>query len=55
MENAERAYVEWLRAEHAEKMEWVGGSFDPQHFDADEIQFDNPAERWRVAIGGNDD
>ena len=41
-------------AEHAEKMEWVGGSFDAEQFDVSEIQFDNPAERWRVAIGGDD-
>ena len=40
--------------DYESKLEWVGGSFDPEQFDAGEIQFDNPAERWRVAIGGGD-
>jgi hypothetical protein len=40
-------------AEHESKLEWVGGSFDAEHFDTSEIQFDNPAERWRAAIGGD--
>jgi len=40
--------------EHDSILEWVGGSFDPEQFDANEIHFDNPAERWRVAIGGDD-
>jgi hypothetical protein len=41
-------------AAYESKLQWVGGSFDPEQFDVQEIQFDNPAERWRVAIGGDD-
>lgn len=41
--------------EHASKLEWVGGSFDPEQFDAGEIKFDNPVERWRKAIGGSEE
>jgi len=40
--------------EHKSMLEFVGGSFDPEEFDLSEIRFDNPAERWRVAIGGDD-
>jgi hypothetical protein len=40
--------------EHASKLEWVGGSFDSEHFDATAIQFDNPVERWRKAVGGSE-
>ena len=39
-------------ADFDSKLEWVGGSFDAEQFETNEIQFDNPAERWRVAIGG---
>jgi hypothetical protein len=41
--------------EHAAKLEWVGGSFDPEQFDAGEITFDNPVERWRNAIEGSEE
>ena len=37
--------------EHATKLEWVGGEFDPEKYDAGEIEFDNPVERWRRAVG----
>lgn len=41
--------------EHASMLEWVGGSFDPEHFDVGEVTFDNPVERWRNAVGGSDE
>ncbi len=40
--------------EHDSMLEWVGGSFDAEQFSAGDIKFDNPAERWRISIGGGD-
>jgi len=37
--------------EHKEKLEWVGGAFDPEQFEKNEIQFDNPSDRWRMSVG----
>lgn len=34
--------------EHDEMLEWVGGEFDPDHFDVNDIVFDNPAERLKM-------
>lgn len=31
--------------EHKQMLEWVGGEFDPEDFDADEVSFDDPDER----------
>ena len=36
--------------EHESMVEWVGGSFDPEHFDASAIAFDHPGKRWRLAF-----
>ena len=36
--------------EHESMLEWVGGDFDPERFDASDIQFDDPGERWRIAF-----
>ena len=56
------AYHELLRTladpsdpEHETMLEWVGGSFEPEEFDADKVTFDNPVERWRKSIEGSDD
>lgn len=38
--------------EHKEMIEWVGGQFDPAHFDPREIVFDDPEERLRLMSGG---
>lgn len=35
--------------EHHEMLEWVGGAFDPEHFDPAEIWFDDPDKRWKLA------
>jgi hypothetical protein len=32
-------------------LEWIGGEFDSEHFDPDEITFDDPAERFKMAFG----
>jgi len=34
---------------HNELLEWLGGAFDPDAFDAAEIKFDDPRRRWRNA------
>ena len=36
--------------QHAELLEWVGGSFDPEAFDPARMRFDNPAKRWKQAF-----
>lgn len=36
--------------EHEDMLVWVGGSFDPEHFDKNSIRFDDPHERWRLAF-----
>jgi hypothetical protein len=36
--------------EHEEMMEWLGGGFDPEHFDAKEVVFDDPGKRWKIAF-----
>jgi hypothetical protein len=57
-----RAYHDLLKTlsnpsdpEHDSMLEWVGGSFDPEEFNPEEITFDNPVERWRKAIKESDD
>jgi hypothetical protein len=36
--------------EHEELLQWVGGSFDPHAFRADEIVFADPTKRWKMAF-----
>jgi hypothetical protein len=50
-------YAEFLRAikkpgspRGGELLEWVGGSFNPKHFDVKEVEFDDPAARWAWAF-----
>ena len=31
-------------------IEGVGGAFDSEYFDKDEISFDDPDERWKIAF-----
>ncbi len=37
--------------EYEETIEWLGGEFDPEHFDPGEVHFDDPAKRRRMAFG----
>ncbi len=37
--------------EYEEMMEWVGGKFDPEHFDVKEVNFDDPDKRRKMAFG----
>ena len=36
--------------QHEEMLDWVGGSFDPEHFDIKEVLFENPAQRLKYAL-----
>ena len=37
--------------EYEEMLEWLGGKFDPEHFDMREVGFDNPDKRRKFAFG----
>ncbi len=37
--------------EYEEMMEWLGGDFDPEHFDVNEVSFDDPDRRRKFAFG----
>jgi hypothetical protein len=34
--------------EHEGMLEWVGGDFDPEYFDINEIHFDDPTDRLKI-------
>ena len=36
--------------EHENMLQWLGGRFDPEKFDAKKVKFDNPAKRWQLAF-----
>lgn len=51
-------YEEFLKAirnpkhtEHKEMLEWIGGEYDPEHFDVKEVKFIDPDKRRRDALG----
>lgn len=35
--------------EYTSMLKWLGGKFDPEHFDCKEVVFDDPDERWKFA------
>ena len=37
--------------EYEEMLEWLGGKFDPEHFDLIEVGFDDPDKRRKFAFG----
>ncbi|MFQ5770684.1 MAG: plasmid pRiA4b ORF-3 family protein [bacterium] len=37
--------------EYEEMMEWLGGEFDPEHFEAKKVRFDDPEVRRQIAFG----
>lgn len=50
-------YREFLEAmadpdhpQHDEYQEWIGEVFDPEAFSPEEVRFDDPDERWRMAF-----
>jgi hypothetical protein len=51
-------YEEFLEAirnpeheEHEEMLDWIGGEFDPEHFDPKEVRFYDPDKRRKLAFG----
>ena len=36
--------------QHEEMLDWVGGNFDPESFDAKDVVFDNPKKRLKYAM-----
>jgi hypothetical protein len=36
--------------EYESTIEWLGGKFDPESFDAKKVKFDNPKRRWKKAF-----
>ena len=36
--------------EHEEMLEWIGGEFDPEYFNPEEVHFDNPDKRRKTAF-----
>lgn len=36
--------------EYEEMMEWLGGEFDPEHFNDEEVIFDDPDKRRKIAF-----
>jgi hypothetical protein len=36
--------------ENEEMLNWVGGSFDPEHFDIEEVELDHPDKRLKYAL-----
>ena len=36
--------------EYEEMLQWAGGSFDPEHFDPEEVSFDDSQEGWEIAF-----
>ncbi len=36
--------------EYEDMLEWAGGEFDPEHFDPEEVMFDDPAKRRKMAM-----
>jgi hypothetical protein len=36
--------------EYEDMLEWAGGEFDPEFFDPEEVMFDDPAKRRKMAM-----
>lgn len=49
-QNFLEAVTDPVHKEHKEMIEWVGGKFDPEHFDVKAVRFDDPNVRWKIAF-----
>lgn len=38
--------------EYEEQIEWLGGNFNPEHFRPEDVHFDNPRQRFKIAFRG---
>lgn len=36
--------------EYEDMLDWVGGEFDPEHFDIEDVQFDDPVQRRKMIM-----
>lgn len=41
--------------DYATMLEWVGGKFDPEHFEVNEVYFNDPRAQWDFHFGPEDD
>ena len=41
--------------EYHQTMEWLEDEYDPEAFDVDSIEFEDPRERWHLAFGDMDE
>ena len=37
--------------DYEEMLDWLGGEFDPERFDVEEVSFDDPGKRQKIAFG----
>ncbi|GBE40931.1 plasmid pRiA4b ORF-3-like protein [bacterium BMS3Bbin09] len=44
------AIIDPAHERHEELLEWVGGDFDPEHFEIKDIHFDNPKKRLKFML-----
>jgi len=44
------AIVNPLHPEHARMLEWYGGPYDVNEFDPQQVSFDSPRKRWKLAF-----
>jgi len=49
-QNFLEAVLNPFHEEHRETLEWVGGKFDAEVFDAGAVCFEDPEERWQIAF-----
>jgi hypothetical protein len=44
------AYQDPSHKEHRAMHDWLGDGYDPKTFNPEDVHFDNPQERWRIAF-----
>jgi len=49
-QNFLEAVMNPFHEEHKETLEWVGGKFDAEAFDPNEVYFEDPEERREIAF-----
>jgi hypothetical protein len=54
-ENFLKAIGDPRHEDHAQYLTWVGGAFDQEAFDADQIVFQDPRQRWQEVFADDDD